>query len=156
MTPGDGTGPRIWVDADACPVPIREMIVRAAERTRIPTTFVANQWLRLSAPAWVRALQVPGGPDSADAEIVAQVAEGDLVVTQDIPLAALVLDKGAQAINPRGERFTIDSIGERLSMRGFLEELRGAGVHTGGAAPFHARDRQAFANELDRWIARRR
>ena len=156
MTSAGSTGPRIWVDADACPGPVREIVIRAAERACVPATFVANHWLRLNGPAWVRALQVPADADAADHVISAQAAPGDLVVTQDIPLAALVLDKGAEAIDPRGGRYTADSIGERLSMRDFMQELRGAGVQTGGAAAFHARDRQTFANALDRWIAKRR
>ncbi len=151
----EDASPRIWVDADACPVAIREIVVRAAERARVPATFVANQWLRLNGPAWVRAMQVPATPDAADSAIVEAVRAGDLVITQDIPLAALVLGKGAIAIDPRGQPYSADSIGERLSMRSFMDELRGAGVQTGGAAPFHARDRQAFANRLDRWIATR-
>lgn len=149
------TQARIWVDADACPVPMREIIVRAAERARIETTFVANQWIRLPTSPWLRALQVPGGFDVADAAIVDRIAAGDLVITQDIPLAAQVIERGADALHPRGERYTKDSIAERLSVRDFMDELRGAGVRTGGPPPLHARDRQAFASELDRWIARR-
>lgn len=149
------TQARIWVDADACPVPMREIIVRAAERARIETTFVANQWIRLPTSPWLRALQVPGGVDVADAAIVDRIAAGDLVITQDIPLAAQVIERGADALHPRGERYTKDSIAERLSVRDFMDELRGAGVRTGGPPPLHARDRQAFASELDRWIARR-
>lgn len=148
--------PRIWVDADACPGPIREILVRAANRAQVSTVFVANQWIRLPTSPWLRALQVAQGPDVADAEIAAQVRAGDLVVTQDIPLAAKVIEAGASAINPRGEPYTKDTIAERLSMRNFMDELRGAGVQTGGPAPFHARDRQAFAAGLDRWLARRR
>lgn len=146
--------PRIWVDADACPGPIREILVRAANRAQVSTVFVANQWIRLPTSPWLRALQVAQGPDVADAEIAAQVRAGDLVVTQDIPLAAKVIEAGASAINPRGEPYTKDTIAERLSMRNFMDELRGAGVQTGGPAPFHARDRQAFAAGLDRWLAR--
>lgn len=105
---------------------------------------------------FIRAIQVQGGYDVADDAIAERAGPGDLVVTQDIPLAARVLEKGAEAINPRGERFTRDNIAERLSMRNFMEELRGAGVQTGGPAAFGARDRQAFANQLDAWLARRR
>ena len=109
----------------------------------------------MPASRYIRSLQVQGGFDVADSEIVERVQAGDLVVTQDIPLAARVLDKGAVALNPRGERYTSDNIAQRLSMRNFMEELRGAGIQTGGPAAFHARDRQAFAGELDRWLARR-
>jgi uncharacterized protein YaiI (UPF0178 family) len=145
----------IWVDADACPGPIRDMLFRAAGRTGVAITLVSNQWQRTPALASVRALQVAGGFDAADDAIVERVRAGDLVVTQDIPLAARVLDKGAEAIDPRGGRFTRDDIAARLSVRDFLETLRGAGVATGGPSPFHARDRQAFAGQLDRWLAAR-
>ena len=147
--------PQIWVDADACPGVIKDILFRAAERTRVHVTLVANQWLRTPPSQFIRALQVPGGFDVADGAIVERVQRGDLVVTQDIPLAALVVEKGAVAINPRGERYTPDNMAERLSMRNFMEELRGSGVQTGGPAAFHARDRQAFANQLDRWLAQR-
>ena len=147
--------PRVWVDADACPGMIRDILFRAAERARVEVTLVANQWLRTPPSRHVRALQVHGGFDVADDAIVERVRPGDLVVTQDIPLAARVLERGAHALNPRGERYTADSIAERLSMRNFMDELRGAGVQTGGPPVFHARDRQAFANQLDGWLARR-
>lgn len=143
----------IWVDADACPNVIKEILFRAAERARIEVVLVANQWLRTPASRYIRAIQVPGGLDVADSEIVQRAGPGDLVVTADIPLAALVIDKGVLALNPRGELYTKDSIAQRLSMRNFMDELRGAGVDTGGPAAFHARDRQAFGNALDRWIA---
>lgn len=154
--PDAAPGPRIWVDADACPAVVRDILVRAALRAGVPLTFVANQWIRVPASPLIRALQVEHGPDVADTAIVERVHRGDLVVTQDIPLAARVIEQGAAALNPRGERYTADTIAERLSMRDFMDELRGAGVHTGGFAPLHARDRQAFANQLDRWIAQRR
>lgn len=143
------------IDADACPVAIREIVVRAASRARVPTTFIANQWIRLPASRFLRALQVAGGLDAADDAIVEHVQAGDLVVRQDIPLAARVIERGAQAVHARGERFTADAIGERLSIRNFMEELRGAGVPTGGPPPLHLRDRQAFAAVLDAWLARR-
>jgi uncharacterized protein YaiI (UPF0178 family) len=145
----------IWVDADACPNVIKDILFRAAERARIEVVLVANQWLRTPASRFVRAIQVPGGLDVADSEIVRRAEAGDLVVTADIPLAALVIEKGVLALNPRGELYTRDSIAQRLSMRNFMDELRGAGVDTGGPAAFHARDRQAFANALDRWLAQR-
>ena len=148
--------PQIWVDADACPGPVKEILFRAAERARVQVTLVANQWLRTPRSRHIRALQVQGGFDVADDAIAERARAGDLVVTQDIPLAARVLANGAQAINPRGDRYTTDNIAERLSMRNFMDELRGAGVQTGGPATFNARDRQAFANQLDRWLATRR
>ena len=153
-TPAE-VGPQIWVDADACPGVIKDILFRAAERAKVPVTLVANQWLRTPPSRFIRSIQVSGGLDVADSEIVARVQRGDLVVTQDIPLAALVLEKGGIALNPRGELYTPDNMVERLSMRNFMDELRGSGVQTGGPAAFHARDRQAFANQLDRWLARR-
>lgn len=153
MTDAGPDVPQIWVDADACPGAIREILFRAAERAQVRVTLVANQWLRTPPSRHVRALQVQGGFDAADDAIAERVRRGDLVVTQDIPLAARVLERGAEAVNPRGERYTADNIAERLSMRNFMDELRGAGVQTGGPSVFHARDRQAFANQLDRWLA---
>jgi len=147
--------PQVWVDADACPGVIRDILFRAAERAQVQVTLVANLWLRTPPSRFIRALQVEGGFDVADSAIVDRVQPGDLVVTQDIPLAARVLEKGAIALNPRGERYTPDNMAERLSMRNFMEELRGAGVQTGGPAAFHARDRQAFASQLDRWLSQR-
>jgi len=144
--------PQIWVDADACPAAIKEVLFRAADREQVHVTLVANQWLRTPPSRFVRSIQVPGGFDVADAEIVERVSAGDLVVTQDIPLAALVIEKGALAVHPRGELYTPDTIAQRLSMRNFMDELRGSGVDTGGPAAFHARDKQAFANQLDRWL----
>lgn len=146
---------QIWVDADACPAAVKEILFRAAERARVPVTLVANQWLRTPPSRYIRALQVQGGFDAADDAIAERASAGDLVVTQDIPLAARVLERGAEAVDPRGERFTPDNIAQRLSMRNFMEELRGAGVQTGGPSAFHARDRQAFANVLDAWLAKR-
>lgn len=146
---------QIWVDADACPVVIKEILFRAAERAQVAVTLVANQHLRTPPSRHIRAIQVAGGFDVADNEIVQRVSSGDLVVTQDIPLAAQVIGKGALAINPRGELYTTQTIAQQLSMRNFMDELRGSGVDTGGPAPFHSRDRQAFANQLDRWLSRR-
>jgi uncharacterized protein YaiI (UPF0178 family) len=147
---------QIWVDADACPVAIKEVLFRAAEREQVQVTLVANQWLRTPASRFIRSIQVPGGFDVADTEIVQRVAADDLVVTQDIPLASLVIEKGALAMHPRGELYTAETIAQRLGMRNFMDELRGAGVDTGGPAAFHPRDKQAFANQLDRWLTRRR
>ncbi|WP_312915172.1 YaiI/YqxD family protein [Stenotrophomonas sp.] len=156
QSPANAPTTRIWVDADACPVVIKEILFRAAERAQIETILVANQWLRTPPSRHVRAMQVAGGPDVADDAIAERVAAGDLVVTQDIPLAARVLEKHAVALNPRGELYTANTIAERLSVRNFMEELRGAGIQTGGPATLHARDRQAFATQLDRWLAQRR
>ncbi len=152
--PGDPGG-QIWVDADACPNLIKDILFRAAERARVPVTLVANQWIRTPPSRFVSSIQVAAGIDAADSEIVRRTGPRDLVVTADIPLAALVLEKGALALNPRGELYTADTIAQRLSMRNFMDELRGAGVNTGGPPSLHARDRQAFANQLDQWITRR-
>lgn len=145
---------QIWVDADACPVVIKEILYRVAERLQLTVTLVANQLMRVPASRFVRAVQVPSGPDVADAEIVRLLAPGDLVVTGDIPLAAEVLEKGGFALNPRGEFYTPDNIAQMLTMRKFMDELRGSGVDTGGPAPFSQSDRQSFANALDRHLAR--
>jgi uncharacterized protein len=147
---------QIWVDADACPAVIKDILFRAAERERIRLTLVANQPLRMPSSPFIRALQVPRGFDVADAEIVLRVQAGDLVVTADIPLAAAVIDKQAHALDPRGELYTRDTIRERLTMRNFMDELRGAGVQTDGPSSFNSSDRQAFANQLDRFLAGRR
>lgn len=144
----------IWIDADACPGVVKEILFRAAERLQIDTTLVANRLLRTPASRFIRAVQVPAGFDVADAHIVEQVAHGDLVVTADIPLAAAILERGAHALNPRGEMYTAANIAERLSMRNFLEELRSSGVQTGGPAAFSQADRQAFGAALDRFLAR--
>ncbi|GLR14979.1 UPF0178 protein [Chitinimonas prasina] len=143
---------RIWVDADACPSVIKEILFRAAERWQVPTTLVANQLIRIPPSAWIRSVQVPAGFDVADREIVLQVQTGDLVITADIPLAAAVIEKGGHAINPRGEIYTPENMAERLRMRDFMEALRNSGVETGGPAAFSQSDRQAFANQLDRFL----
>jgi uncharacterized protein YaiI (UPF0178 family) len=145
---------QIWVDADACPAAIKEILYRAAERARVSTTLVANHSMRIPASAYIRFRQVPAGLDVADRRIVESLDAGDLVVTADIPLAAAAIDKGAHALNPRGELYTTDNIRERLSMRNFMDELRGSGVATGGPAALSARDRQAFANALDSFLAK--
>ena len=145
---------QIWVDADACPVVIKEIIFRAAERLQISTPLVANQMLRTPPSRFIRAIQVPSGFDVADAHIVEQLAAGDLVITADIPLASLVIERGAYALNPRGELYTTANIQEILTMRNFMDELRGAGVETGGPAAFSLADRQSFANQLDRFLAK--
>lgn len=144
---------QIWVDADACPGVIKEILYRAAQRTQRPLLLVANQLLRVPASPWIRALQVPKGFDVADNHIVAHVAAGDLVVTADIPLAAAVVERDAHAINPRGEFYSRENIRELLDMRNFMDTLRATGVETGGPAAFGHADRQAFANRLDRFLA---
>ena len=143
---------KIWVDADACPVVIKEILFRAAERTKIPLTLVANHIMRIPPSQVIKFIQVPAGFDVADNEIVKQVEIGDLVITSDIPLAAEVIEKGAQALSPRGERYTTDNIKARLSMRNFMDTLRSSGINTGGPPALSQRDRQAFANHLDRLL----
>ncbi|MEW6612853.1 MAG: YaiI/YqxD family protein [Pseudomonadota bacterium] len=145
---------QIWVDADACPGAIKEILFRAAERMPVPLTLVANQPLRTPPSRYIKTIQVSGGFDVADNEIAKRVQPGDLVVTADIPLAAAVIERGGHALSPRGEFYTPDNIRERLSLRNFMDELRGSGVNTGGPAAFSQSDRQAFANQLDRWLAR--
>jgi len=147
---------KIWVDADACPGVIKEILFRAAERTKIETTLVANQLLRVPPSPYIRSLQVPQGFDVADQRIAQEVEPGDLVITADIPLASLVIERGGFALNPRGEFYTPDNIRERLTMRNFMEELRGSGMEIGGPSAFSQSDRQAFAAALDRFLARPR
>ena len=147
---------QIWVDADACPAVIKEILYRVAERTRLQVSLVANQLMRVPPSRYIRALQVPSGADVADQEIVRRLAPGDLVITSDIPLASDVLDKGGYALNPRGEFYTRDNIQQMLTMRAFLDELRGSGVDTGGPAAFSHADRQNFANSLDRHLHKMR
>lgn len=145
---------KIWVDADACPVVIKEILFKAAERTGVETTLVANQPVRVPRSRLIQSLQVPSGFDVADHEIVRRAAEGDLVITADIPLAAEVIEKGALALSPRGERHTPENIRARLNMRDFMDTLRGSGVQTGGPPALNQTDRQNFANELDRILTR--
>ena len=144
----------IWVDADACPRSVRDILFRAAERRRVPVTLVANRAIDIPRSRHIRMLQVARGFDVADDEIATRVVEGDLVITADIPLAAEVLKKGAQAVSPRGEQFTDDTIGERLNMRDFMDTMRASGLAGGGPPPLSATDRQAFANVLDRYLSR--
>jgi len=145
---------RIWIDADACPAVIKDILYRAAERVPCPLVLVANKPLRIPPSPYIRSLQVAGGFDVADRRIVELVERGDLVVTADIPLAAAVIEKGGHALNPRGELYTRDNIGERLTLRNFMGELRNAGVRTGGPSALSHGDRQAFANQLDRFLTR--
>ena len=145
---------QIWVDADACPKVIKEILFRAAERRQIQLTLVANKMLYCPPSKVIRAIQVPAGFDVADNKIAEMVEQGDLVVTADIPLAADVIERGGHALNPRGEFYSKDNIQERLTMRNFMEGLRGSGVETGGPPSFSQSDRQAFANQLDRFLAK--
>lgn len=145
---------QIWVDADACPKVIKEILFRAAERWQVQVTLVANQLLKVPPSRWISALQVPAGFDVADNLIVQRVQPGDLVVTADIPLAAEVLPKQVLALNPRGELYSAETIRERLNMRDFMETLRASGIETGGPPVFSAADRQGFAAQLDRILAR--
>ncbi|EOG1934566.1 YaiI/YqxD family protein [Providencia stuartii] len=146
----------IWVDADACPKVIKEVLYRAADREKVQITFVANQRLTVPPSAFLRTLQVSAGFDVADNEIVRRAQLGDLVITADIPLAAEVMEKGAIALNPRGERYSEATIRERLTIRDFMDTMRASGVQTGGPASLSQRDRQQFANELDKWLLQRR
>lgn len=149
------TDVRIWVDADACPVVIKEILFRAAERRRITVTLVANQALRVPPSRFIKTLQVPAGFDVADNEIVLRMSAGDLVVTGDIPLAAEVIGKGGLALSPRGELHTAENIGARLNMRDFMDTMRSSGMDVGGGPPaLNQADRQNFANQLDRWLAK--
>lgn len=144
----------IWVDADACPVVIREILFRAAERAQVMVTLVANQAIRTPKSRFIRCYQVASGFDVADNEIVERVTAGDLVVTGDIPLAADVIEKGATALSPRGEPFTRANIRAKLNMRDFMDTMRSSGVETGGARPMNQTDRKQFADRLDRWLAK--
>ena len=144
---------RIWVDADACPNPIKEILFRAAERLKIQLMLVANKSLHTPPSAYINTIQVAAGFDMADDKIAQEVRAGDLVVTADIPLAAAALAKGGRVLDPRGEIYTRDNIEARLAMRKFMDELRASGVDTGGPPPFSQGDRQAFARQLERLLA---
>lgn len=145
---------QIWVDADACPVVIKEILFKASQRTKIPMTLVANHPMRVPNSPWIQFVQVTQGFDVADNEIVRRLEAEDLVITADIPLAAEVIAKGATALNPRGELYTESNIRARLNMRDFMESLRSSGVETGGPAKLNQQDRQSFGNELDRFLTR--
>jgi len=147
---------RIWVDADGCPRAIQEILFRAAERERIETTFVANRDVRLPRSPYLRSLRVAHGFDVADGRILDLVAPRDLVITADIPLAAEIVERGALALDPRGELYSADNVRERLALRDAMAELRSAGVETGGPAALSMADRATFANRLDSLLARRR
>jgi uncharacterized protein len=145
---------QIWVDGDACPNSIKEILYRAAERIKVQLILVANSILRPPPSKYIRTIRVAAGPDAADNEIARRCEKGDLVITADIPLAADVVAKGAFALNPRGELYTEETIKERLSMRNFMDDLRGSGIDTGGPAALNRKDRQTFANNLDRFLTR--
>ena len=147
---------RIWVDGDACPVVIKELLFRAAVRVKVLVTVVANEKLRVPVSEFIQTLVVGSGMNVADKQIVELVEAGDLVVTADVPLAAHVVQKGGIALNPRGELYSAENIGERITMRNLMDELRGNDLVTGGPAPFGTKDKQAFANQLDRLLAKRR
>jgi uncharacterized protein YaiI (UPF0178 family) len=147
---------QIWVDADACPNVIKDVLFRVADRLEVQVTLVANKLLRTPPSRYIKALQVPAGFDVADNEIVRLVQPGDLVITADIPLAADVLEKGGHPLNPRGEFYTKDNIQQHLTMRSFMDDLRSSGVDTGGPAAFSQSDTRNFANQLDRYLARQR
>lgn len=143
---------RIWVDADACPGEVKELLFRSAKRTRTRVTLVANQPMRTPSSEFIDSVQVPAGLNVADQRIAESVERGDLVITADIPLAADVVGRGAQALNPRGELYTEANAGEHLAMRNLMDDLRGEGQISGGPANYNAKDKQAFANQLDRWL----
>lgn len=143
---------QLWVDADACPNVIKDILFRAAEKRRVICTLVANQPIPVPRVDWLRSIQVPAGFDVADDRIVELIQSGDLAITADIPLAAKVVTKGAFALNPRGSFYTKENIQQRLTMRNFMEELRSSGVQVGGPAAFGLQDRMAFANTLDRFL----
>lgn len=145
---------QVWVDADACPGVIRDILCRAADRTRVVVTFVANQPVRTPPSRFVRTLQVQAGFDVADNEIVKRMAPGDLVITSDIPLAAEAIEKGGAALSARGELFSPDTIRERLNLRDFMDTMRASGIQTGGPPPLSQSDRHAFARHLDSFLAK--
>lgn len=145
---------KIWVDADACPAVVRDMLFKASRRTGVALTLVANQPVRVPADPQINAIQVASGFDVADDAIAERVVAGDLVITADIPLAAEVIEKGALALNPRGELYTTDTVRSRLNMRDFMETMRSSGIQSGGPAAYGQREKQAFANQLDRLLAK--
>jgi uncharacterized protein len=145
---------KIWVDADACPAVIKEILFKAAERTGIQTTLIANQLIRIPQSQYIKSLQVKAGFDVADNEIINRLQANDLVITADIPLAAEAIEKGAQVLNPRGELYSTDTIKARLNMRDFMDTLRASGIQTGGPPALNHSDRKAFADNLDKLLTR--
>jgi len=146
----------IWVDADACPVPVKEILFKAAERTKTPLILVANQYIATPPSLVIKSMQVSSGFDVADNYIVEQAQEGDLVITADIPLASEVIDKKAIALNPRGELYTTENIKQRLNIRDFMDTMRASGLQSGGQAKYGDKDKQQFANQLDKYLAKHR
>lgn len=144
----------IWIDADACPVVIKDILCRAAMRKKTPITFIANQKVNIPRSPFIKSVRVSQGFDVADNEIVKRVSKGDLVITSDIPLASDVIEKGGFVLTSRGEQYTLDNIKNRLSMRDFMESMRSSGVQTGGPPPMNQADRQQFANKLDQFLAK--
>ncbi len=144
---------KIWVDADACPVVVKEILFKAANRTKVQLVLVANQFIRTPPSRYIQSVQVKAGFDVADNEIVKRMEAGDLIITSDIPLAAEVVERGGNALSPRGELYTAENVRARLNMRDFMDTLRSSGVDTGGPSALNQNDRQAFANHLDRFLA---
>lgn len=147
---------KIWVDADACPVAAKEILYRAANRTQIEVILVANQYLKVPPSPYIKTVQVPSGFDVADNEIVQRAKPDDLVITADIPLASEVIDNDSIALNPRGELYTKDNIKQRLNMRDFMDTMRASGADTGGQPKYGEKDKQQFANALDKYLAKHR
>ena len=146
---------KLWIDADAAPRDVKEIVYRAAKRLKLDTVLVANQRLQIPlGTSFISAVRVQGGPDEADRYIAENAQGGDVAVTADIPLAAILVEKGVAVIDPRGEEYTLENVGERLAVRDFMDGLRGAGVETGGSRPYGPRDKQAFAGALDRVLTR--
>jgi len=144
----------IWVDADACPLPAKEILFKAAERTKTQLILVANQYIKIPPSPFIQMIQVPSGFDVADDEIVKRAQADDLVITSDIPLAAEIVEKGALALNPRGELYTTSNIKQILNMRDFMDTMRSSGINSSGQAKYGDKDKQQFANQLDQWLAK--
>lgn len=144
----------IWIDADACPLPAKEILFKAAERTKTQLILIANQYINIPPSRFIKMIQVPSGFDVADDEIVKRVQQDDLVITSDIPLASEVIDKGALALNPRGELYTSQNIKQILNMRDFMDTMRSSGINSSGQAKYGDKDKQQFANQLDQWLAK--
>ena len=153
---GQDDAARIWVDADACPAVIKDILFRAADRTATRLTLIANQHIRTPRSKYINSVQVSSGFDVADNEIVRRAKAGDLVITSDIPLADEIISKGGHALSARGELYTRENIKARLNMRDFMDSLRSSGIQTGGPPALNATDRKTFADQLDRWLARAR
>ncbi|MFZ5586552.1 MAG: YaiI/YqxD family protein [Thermodesulfobacteriota bacterium] len=151
----NGTAPRIWIDADGCPRPVKEVVFRASQRLKVPVVMVADRMLGRPGSVLVTTVVVPRDMDSADKHIAEKLDPGDLVITADLPLAAAVVERGATAVNPRGELYTAENVRERLSMRDFMMGLRETGEIMGGPAPYGKKDKERFAAALDRWLTRR-